>query len=221
MLAVFAGTMSFALLSAFWMIRERSRILSKNQRLRTDLADLRALNDRNEALLNVPGQRVIVWNSSDENPLVLGNLPLEAGAPSHNEKFLAFGSWLDSESSGKFEPALRKLRVDGVPFSLTLQSARSGLIEANGNVTGSFAFVRFSCLNGEREEHARLKGDYEKLRSNFSNIEILLQHLPMPIWLRNEDGALSWVNKAYSNAVEATTPKEVVDKNLDLRQQTN
>ena len=68
MLAVFGGAMSFALMSASWLIRERGHMITESQNLRSSLADLRANNDRNEALVNIPDQRIVVWNGTDEKP---------------------------------------------------------------------------------------------------------------------------------------------------------
>ena len=42
LLAVFGGAMSFAILSATWLIRERGRMTGENQSLKSRIADLRA-----------------------------------------------------------------------------------------------------------------------------------------------------------------------------------
>ena len=59
MLAIFGGAMSFALLSASWLIRERAKMVSTNRQLKQSLADLRASNDRNEALVSTADQRIV------------------------------------------------------------------------------------------------------------------------------------------------------------------
>lgn len=216
MLAVFGGAMSFALLSAFWMIRERTRIVAENQKLKLSITDLRAVNDRNEALVNAPGQKVVVWNGQDERPIVLGELSSGEGIPEKDSGFLAFGTWLDNESAQQFEPLLRRLRIDAKGFDTVLRSRRGNLLEVRGTTSGSFALVRFVDLQGEREQHAKLQNKHESLQATFNSIETLLQKLPMPVWLRDTEGRLVWVNGSYSDAMEASNPRETVEKNLDL-----
>src|SRR5690606_19860694 len=58
-LAMFAGVMGAALLSAIVLIRERARTAAENVELRTRIADLGATLQRSEALLNLRGQRVV------------------------------------------------------------------------------------------------------------------------------------------------------------------
>ncbi len=216
MLAVFGGAMSFALLSSFWMIRERTRIVDENQKLKLSIADLRAINDRNEALVTAPGQRVVVWNGQDERPVVLGELGAGVKVPENDTAFLSFGAWLEADSAQQFEPLLRHLRLEAVGFDTVLRSKRGDVLEVRGTTSGSFALVRFVDLQGEREEHAKLQNRHETLQATFNSLETLLQKLPMPVWLRNAEGKLVWVNGSYAQAIEASSPRETVESDLDL-----
>ena len=98
MLAVFGGAMSFALLSAIWMIRERTRMIEENNRLKISLSNLRATNDRNEALVKVPGQRVVVWTGKDSEPIVLEANSEDPDSDEKRKSFVAFGNWLNKEA---------------------------------------------------------------------------------------------------------------------------
>ena len=216
MLAVFGGAMSFALMSASWLIRERKKVIDENRKLKTHLADLRANNDRNEALINIPEQRIVVWNGTDEKPAVVGTLTKASGAPENRASFLAFGKWLNSHSASLFENALIQLRTAATSFDLTLKSNGGGVIHAQGRVSGSHAFVRFVELDGERADHASLKADHAELVSTFETLQALFLKLPMPLWLTRKDGSLSWTNQAYATAVEASSPKDVVEKQIQL-----
>ena len=44
----------------------------------------------------------------------------------------------------------------------------------------------------------------------------MLAAAPMPIWLRDQAGALVWVNAAYAAAVEAKDADEAVAHGLEL-----
>ncbi|MEM8649785.1 MAG: ATP-binding protein [Pseudomonadota bacterium] len=216
MAAVFGGAMSFALLSANWMIRERASLVAENQKLKTNLSELRATNDRNEALVNIPEQRIVVWNGTEERPDVLGVLSSLSGAPENQSQFLSFGAWLDGESSRLLEPALRELRTEAKPFELVLLSKGGGVIEAQGRTSGAYAFVRFRELGSERENHAKLKTKFNDLSEAFDATQNLISKMPMPAWLRDNDDRLIWTNQAYADAVEMQSPENVVKSSAEL-----
>lgn len=216
MLAVFGGAMSFALMSASWLIRERSRITVENLLLKESLSKLRAKNDRNEALVIVSDQCIVVWNGTDETPKLLGKLSSATGTPENSEKFLAFGNWLTSESSDGFEPLLRELRANAKPFDTSVRTKNDSILETQGRVSGAYAFVRIRELGSEREEYARVKTEHEELIGQFRTIEHLFEKLPMPIWLRNAAGKLSWINKAYADALELSEPSQAIGTDWNL-----
>ena len=216
MLAVFGGAMSFALMSASWLIRERSRITTENTQLKKSLSNLRAKNDRNEALVNVSDQSIIVWNGVDETPKLLGTLTSCAGAPDEEEKFLKFKTWLAPESFETFDPIQRELRTNAVPFDTTIKTKNGDILEAQGRISGSYAFVRIRDIGSERAEYARIKNDHHELVGQFKTIESLFEQLPMPIWLRNAGGKLSWINKAYADALELSEPKQAIGTDWNL-----
>jgi len=216
MLAIFGGAMSFALLSAIWLIRERAKMGTDNQKLKQSLADLRASNDRNEALVNTSDQRIVVWNGAEDEAAVLGSLPASAGAPENHRQFLAFDSWLGSEFAKLFHRYVNELRANAVAFETVVKSKGEGILEVSGNTSGSYAFIRFRDLKGVREEKAQIEADYESLNSSFAKIESLLSSLPMPVWLKDQFGKLVWVNTSYAQALEMENPKDAVAGNIDL-----
>ncbi len=215
-MAIYGGALSFALLSALWLIRQRGNMVSENKRFKHALADLRVSHDRNEALVNMPDHRIVVWNGIDEEAIVLGGLPQATGAPENPGHFLRFGQWIDQTSSQSFEESVTELRGNAIGFESVIKSRGGGVLEVSGSISGSYAVVKFRELRGVREELAQLKVEYENLSHSFNHVELLLAKLPMPFWLRDSAGALSWVNKAYADALEVADPKAVVDANMDL-----
>lgn len=216
LLAVFGGAMSFALLSASWLIRERGRVLGQNATLRQHLGDVRAGNERLEALVNSDDQRIVVWNPSDEKPVVMGKLERTPGVPEKREDFLAFGRWLDADSAISFEGALRRLRSSAEAFDMPLVTVRGGVVEAQGRTSGSHAFVRFIEMSGERLTLARLEADHTRLLASFETIQSMFETLPMPVWLRDTAGALYWVNSAYVRAVDGKDAEQVIEDQIEL-----
>ena len=215
-LAVFAGAMSFALMSALWLIQQRSSLNKQIRALRLSVSDLKARNDRNELLAEVPGQRLVVWNGAEPTPVVIGKLEHAAGVPEASEKFLTFGGWLETSTADEFKTALDLLRSSAKPFVVTLKTKSGGLLEATGTARGSVAYVRFSDLRGKTEELAELRSEHRSLKTAFERAEALLQKLPMPVWLRDSEDDLSWVNKAYADAVDSEGPTAAVGDNIHL-----
>ncbi len=120
LLAIFGGAMSFAILSATWLIRERARITGENALLKARIGDIRASHERLEALVNSGDQRIVVWNGTDDKPAMLGKLSKSSGAPADRGAFLAFGRWLTANSAISFEGALKRLRLNAEAFDLPL-----------------------------------------------------------------------------------------------------
>lgn len=215
-LAIFGGALSFALLSAFWLIRERARTGEENIKLRANFASLRADRDRLSALVEVKDQRIVVWDNSSEKPKVIGQLAQSEDAPEEAERFLAFGSWLKGESAARLEAAIAALREDGSQFNISLETVKESMFEAQGRVSGGHAFVRFLPLDSMRSELARLEADHDRLGRRFSLLDALLEKLPEAFWVSGRDGKLVYANPAYARAVDLDDPEKAIEENRPL-----
>jgi signal transduction histidine kinase len=209
-LAMFAGVMSAALLSAVWLIRERARIAAENLELRGQIADLGASLQRSEALLNLRDQRIVVWSSDRKKPELLGGLAPETGAPDERSAFFAFGRWLTPRSASALEHAIAGLRDNGKHFDLIAETQSGALVETQGRNVAAHKIVRFLSLSQAHREHVRLKAEHQELLAEHSNLRGLIEALDMPFWSRGADGRLQWVNRAYARAVEAQSPEHAV-----------
>ncbi len=214
--AVFAGAMSFAILSAFWMIRERAKTTNQNKILMLAHADIKARHERNLALLDAPDQRIALWSGAENVPEIMGTLPLSTGAPVKDTDFVAFGAWMDADSAQQFDRAVQNLRANAESFDLTISTQRGSVIEALGRTTGIYAFVRFIPLAGERAALANLEAEYTNLLQTFDTVQSLFEAIKMPVWLRDRNGRLVWVNSAYAFAVDAKNGVDAVEKNICL-----
>ncbi|MCB1428539.1 MAG: PAS-domain containing protein [Nitratireductor sp.] len=216
LLAVFGGAMSFALMSASWLIRERTRINAENSDLRGRLADLRATHERVESLVNATDQRIVVWKGNDGAPILFGSLGAACGAPSNHQEFLSFGRWLNGESAISFEDALKRLRNSAEAFDLPLVTRKGGVMEAQGRTSGGHAFVRFIELSGERSLLAQLEADHARLMSSFDTIQKLFEAMESPVWLKDQAGQLYWTNTAYARAVDRENCEQVIHDGVRL-----
>ena len=216
LLALFGGAMSFAMMAAFWLIRERNHAADENRQLRQSLTKYKATNERNEALINVADQRVVLWNGLEETPIVAGSLSPACGAPSSKEDFICFGKWITPNSCKTFEAALVGLRRRADAFDMPLSTLGGGVIEAQGRTSGAYAFVRFIELTGERAALALLEVEHTKLLTTFDSIQTLFDRVDIQVWLSKDNGDLYWANEAYARAVEASDSIAAIKNNTRL-----
>jgi len=215
-LAVFAGVMGAALLSAVVLIRERGRIAGENGQYRARIADLNTALQRSEALLNLRDQRVVVWASDRPRPELIGSLPTESGAPDDRASFLAFGRWLMPRSAAALEHAIAALRDRAVSFDLVVETQSGAPLEVQGRKTSAHVLARFIALTENQRQLARLRLENQRLAADHANLIGLADALPMPFWIRGSDGRLKWVNRAYAEAVEAQNPEAAVRDGKEL-----
>ena len=214
--AVFSGVMGAALLSAIWLIRERARTAADNLELRGRVAELGTSLQRSESLLNLKDQRLVVWSKAEPKPEIVGSLGLIAGVPEDRAGFLAFGRWLTPRAAASVEREIAALRDSGRSFAMVAETQLGGLIEVQGRMSSANSVVRFASLTEAHEAHARLRVDHDMLVAEHHGLRALIDALPMPFWLRERDGRLRWVNRAYSDAVDAQTPAVAVRDATEL-----
>jgi signal transduction histidine kinase len=214
--ALFAGAMTAALASALWLIRERGRTARQNETLRAKVVALNAQVSKLEALATTEGQRAVIWEDRDQKPAIIGTLESSTGAPAERSAFLAFGRWLEPRSAARIDHLVAELRDDAKPFNDTIETRRGVPLEVTGRTNGSSAVVRFESLSGERAEHARLALEHNRIVDTLETLQELLDILDTPVWLRNSDGALTWVNRAFAAATGNATSAETVAGGSEL-----
>ena len=210
--AMVIGAISAAMISAIWLIRERGKIDAENAVLRTSLADANAHVARYHSLVVDRDRRIIIWEGVGLPAEFLGSLPAETGAPQSTADFLAFGRWMDARSATNLQQGIDQLRSSAERFDLVLETIRGHVIEAQGRVSGGRAFVRFVALSNVRAELASLKAQRDRLVASLDIMQTLFDVLEMPVWLRDPDGTLNWVNTAYVRAVEGADRADVLDR---------
>ena len=216
LMSALLGAVTFAVLSAIQLIRARNRTEIENNRLRLRVGELKATADRAEALVNEEDQRLVAWGAPGEPPLVAGGLPASTGAPADRDAFLDFARWLKPESAGQITRMIARLRERGEHFQQVIETAGGRLIEARGRTVGGSAVARFRDLTGERLARAEIESRHDLLAAEVETTRAMLASAPMPIWLRDKEGALVWVNAAYATAVEAKDDSEAVAHGLEL-----
>ncbi|KXG85556.1 alkaline phosphatase [Agrobacterium bohemicum] len=214
--SLFIGVVSATLFSIVWLVRQRGNIEAETNEFKAALSEANAKISKYEALIADKSRRIVIWESSSQRAEFIGQLPPETGVPQADHDFLAFGRWLRPASAAPLEKAIEKLRSHAQSFDLTVETQRGEVIEVQGRVSGGKAFARFVALNNLRAELANLKVERERLVSSISTFQDLLDSIEQPVWRRNSDGALTWVNHAYAQGVDARNPHEAVSEQREL-----
>ena len=201
------GIIGAALVALVALMRLRRRVQGDHDALVEENATLRADLGRAEALIDAGEERYVIWSAGAERPQVRGRLG--AGVPHDRGAFLAFGTWMMAEAAATFEHALAALRAEAETFDLTIETQGGAVLEAQGRVSGAHAFVRFVELTGTRSQLAKLELDHARVSAEFDALSVLFEQMDAPAWMRDNDGRLVMVNRAYAHAVEGTNVDSV------------
>ena len=193
----------------------RKQWTQRETALTNDLTNLRAALDRANVFLSAEPQIVIAWGSPSEEPDIEGDLSLvsEAAVP---RRVLGFGSWLPAASAQEFEACVERLRSRGEGFRIALNSLSGRHLEAEGRAVGGRAVLRIRAVSGDRLDLMRLRERHARSLTELDALRSLLDATPSPVWTRDSEGALTWVNAAYARAVEASDSREAVMRGIEL-----
>ena len=217
-LAVFAGLLGFVLLVGWTMIRSRRDYSQKLTNAHQTIRVLQAQLDQTESLLNASDHLTVVWDSPAASPVLSGGLASNGQIP-HGEAVLAFGSWLNSDCAQKIEIAIEKLRSSGQRFQFNAETKGGLFVEIRGRTSGARLLLQLRVLEGEEHDRAQLHHEAGRLSRELERMKSLLDAVPMPVWSRNEEGELSWINDAYRRAVEGEDLNDVLNKQTELLDQ--
>jgi len=214
--AVLLGSVSAALIFAAVLLRQRNKLDGEVRELRSAYSDSQQKISRYQTLIADKNRRTVIWDGHNGRAELLGQLPAETGAPQQDPDFLAFGRWLKPHSASEVERAIEALRLNAKTFDLVVETQRGGVLEVQGNLYGGRAYAHFVALDNLRAELAELKIERNRLRSSIATFESLLDSIEQPVWQRDGDGRLVWVNQAYSDAVESTSAQQAVQEGREI-----
>jgi signal transduction histidine kinase len=214
-LAITLGVVCFAVVTAIALVRTRARASQLEAAARADIIALRDQADRANALLLAEPQIIVAWPASGEEPDIIGDASIVTPAPVPR-RVLAFGTWLDPERAQAMEHAVEVLRATGTGFAMTMPTLTGLFVEAEGRAIGGRAILRIKDVTGIKREFVDLAARHHDLLRDIDTMRALIEALPSPIWARNADGRLAFVNPAYAIAVDAKGAADAVARNLDL-----
>ena len=207
--------LGFSVVAAVALVRTRLAAARKEARLRADVAALQLQADRYRALLFAEPQILIAWPAGGHRPQISGDTAMLV-PQDQPQRILAFGSWLPPEPALQLDRAVDALREAGEGFLLHLTSSHGHAIEAMGRAIGGQAIVRIRELSGLRRELAETQLRFKALGEETESLRALAAALPWPVWARQANGALTYVNHAYARAADARDVPDAISRNLEL-----
>jgi signal transduction histidine kinase len=207
-------TLGFALCFAIYKI---SRLTRSERAARHRVAELEVLLNESESAAKSEAHLLLTWRGNQDTPDRLsGLLHGTVDIPNTLTEIMDFAAWLEPDSIAMLTAGLKELREQGMPFNIGIRTKAGDLIEADGRVAGSLAALKFRPLSGERRQVSELAYDASKLVKQVERLSGLLDAAPFPIWIRDHEGKLQWVNQAYVKETEAGDISAVLTSNLEL-----
>jgi signal transduction histidine kinase len=207
--------LSFTAFATFVLVRTRRQAERTQAAARDEEAALHAEIDRLKALLLAEPQVLVDWAAAAEQPDIVGDTSILVPG-TVPERVLAFGAWLEPPAAQQMERAVEALRAEGRGFVMTLTTAAGRPIEADGRAVAGRAVLRLRDVGGIERDLVDLVTRHDKLMADVETMRGVLDSLPAPVWARNSDGRLIFVNSAYARAVEAEDAADAVARELEL-----
>lgn len=214
-LALTLGAIAFAVLTAVMLVRTRARWAEDILRAKAENTALRGEVEQAMSLLGAEPQVLVVWSPGEEEPRIFGDTELVTALPIPR-RTLAFGSWLRPDLARPIEAAVARLCERGESFTMTLTTLGGRHVEAEGRAIGGRAILRLRDISGIKRALAELTGAHDRLLADIDPLRTLVAAAPVPIWTREANGRIKWVNDAYAQAVEAKDALNAVACQLEL-----
>ena len=215
-IAAIGGAVAFAVTAAVTLIRNMRANSGTLSSATQTSARLVARLDRLESLIASDDQRIVMWQPGEDEPFVAGMLDESSGVPRSPAKLLAFGSWLEARAAAALDQAVDRLRQHGESFRMTLPTRSGGMVEICGRLAASAPVLRLRDLTGERRSQAVMAERNGAMTRELQTLRALLDGISSPAWLRDEEGALVWVNAAYARAVETASGAAAIEARVEF-----
>ncbi len=189
--------------------RASAQRASEIQNLRRRLASA-------EALIKAEPQILVYWEQGRGLDVLAQTLTGVPGLPTSQQELLRFGMWLEAKSAQDLKTSLDALFAEGRAFNMILRTASGGHLEADGRAAGSRAILRLRDVAGYKRDLGLILDHQKMIARDVRSSRALLDALPSPAWLRDASGRLTWVNRAYVQAVDAENDSEVITSQIEL-----
>jgi signal transduction histidine kinase len=217
-IAMSGGLALFSAVVAIEHIRQRNMWSRREAELSSELEHTRARLDRANVFLASEPQLLIAWDGVSEEPEIEAYQLFVTDTPVLR-RALGFSTWLTPECARQLEANVDQLRRRGQAFRMALVGSSGRHFDADGRAIGGRAVLRIREVSGERLELISLREQHAANSSNLEGLRFMFEALPTPVWIRDAQGRISYVNSAYAQAVDAKDAAEVLARQSELLDQ--
>jgi signal transduction histidine kinase len=214
--AIVTGMILAAAGSAYLFLTAAARARQTAARAAEAMTALRQELEVAQSIVMADPQALVAFEPDGCPRLVNHMLDRSVGVPTKLRNLMRFASWLERSSAIALESRLKDLKAHGRPFELTLKTLAGPHVEVEGRASASGYHLKIRDMAGRRMELANLLKQNRSLSEALASQRALLDALPIPVWFRDAEGQLSWVNRAYIAAVDAARSDEVIEQQREL-----
>lgn len=213
---IMAGSILFAAVAGGLFLRAAYRAGAAARSSRRNAEALSKERAAYQALIAAEPQLVLRWGGGNSPEVVASTLGPDAEIPDNSDDVLKFEAWLGERSAGELRARVEALLDAGEGFRLGVETNSGARLNAMGCVSGGDAIVKLVLGSASRDGAGHGPDDERQTTLDLDISMALFNALPMPVWFRDRDGRLSWVNQAYASAVDATDSAGVCEQQLEF-----
>lgn len=201
----------------FFGFRHYRKVKQSDEAVRRKLIEVERQLNEAEAAIESEQQIMLTWRGQNELPeRIIGKIHEIQSIPSTAIELVKFTQWLDGDSASLLSGAISALQESGTGFNFAIKTSEGDLLEATGRAAAGLATLRFRPLAGERRIANETIYDSQKLAKQVERLSAILDAAPFPIWIKNKNDTLGWVNQSYVKATEARDSTEVITHNIQV-----
>ena len=214
-IATFIVAMTVVAAVMLWLTRRRrlARIEGEAQQLHRNV-------DRMDALLRTAPMAHAVLDTKSLELSPSSQLVSLLECPGGLGSMDGMAAVFEADDAAALRHACRKLVETATELNLQVKTAKS---DRTFSVTGAVAkvddgqpIVWFRETSRERTALTTAEETGRGFEIDRDRLSQILDNLPMPVWLRNSDLSLAWVNSAHRVAVEAGVDASPADLDMEL-----
>jgi signal transduction histidine kinase len=209
------GLLCFSVLTAILLVRTRARAAHAEREARDENSSLRSELERTRALLLSEPQVLVAWDAAGGAPEIVGDCAIVVPGATP-ERVLDFSNWLEPNAAADLARAVEELRNSGRGFTVALQSDAGQSLEVSGRAVGGRAVLRLREVSGSKAELAELSTRFQNVLTTTAALRDLVDALPVPVWMHDDAGLLTFVNEAYVRTVGARDASDAVDNAIEM-----
>jgi len=191
------GVVALIVIGLMWQ-HSRLRLIEKNKARVYHEEQLSTQIGFYEAFFNLTGQCLVVWDEQRPQIWVSGVIPPDLPLPQDRKDFLNFAGWLPGAAALELVSAIEALEREDRFFDMSLtREGGEHWLNCSGRRVGSILMLSFAPVAAQTYEYWQQKARADDLEARLTTLQLLLDEVKQPIWMRDHDASIRWGNRAY------------------------